>query len=234
LSSILKALKKLDEESLSPDQGVIEPQKKMKQVLHRRAAPPTMQKWLVTFGIVVVLIVVSVVFLALFKDKSPTISGNPGRPDSLTNITKKTETKPKPSNPSPVKESSPKKVLAEQPEAKPVTDKTGPAAQPAVQGNTVQQPLPLSGPGNLNPPQAGNITAGRNKEIKAAKIKKPRPEMTLNGILWSDNVERRVALINNRYMREGDTIDGVTLVKIEKKAVTLQSGDYKWTIPVKR
>lgn len=63
---------------------------------------------------------------------------------------------------------------------------------------------------------------------------KVRPQFTLEGILWSQNVKRRVALINDKYLKEGDTIKGVTILRIERKLVTLKSGDDTWSIRLKR
>jgi hypothetical protein len=60
------------------------------------------------------------------------------------------------------------------------------------------------------------------------------PELIFNGVLWSDNPARRVALINDRYLKEGDSIDGVLVVKIGKDAVTLQFGEATWTLTVKK
>jgi hypothetical protein len=60
------------------------------------------------------------------------------------------------------------------------------------------------------------------------------PQLSFSGVLWSDKPERRVALINDRYLKEGDEIDGVTVVKIEKLAITLQRGAEKWTLQLKK
>ena len=60
------------------------------------------------------------------------------------------------------------------------------------------------------------------------------PQLKLNGILWSHIPTRRVALINDRYLKEGEKIKDVSVVKIEKKSVTLQLGKKKWTLRISK
>jgi hypothetical protein len=45
---------------------------------------------------------------------------------------------------------------------------------------------------------------------------------------------KRIALINNRYLKEGDKINGVSIIQIGKKSVTLESGEEKWTIRLQK
>lgn len=59
-------------------------------------------------------------------------------------------------------------------------------------------------------------------------------QFILKGVLWSDKPGRRVALINDQYLNEGDVIDGATVIKIERRAVTLQAGEKEWIIRVKK
>jgi hypothetical protein len=75
------------------------------------------------------------------------------------------------------------------------------------------------------------IEAG-NKENHQTKIiqHKEIPQLTLKGILWSHLPARRVAIINSSHLKEGDKIQGVTVLKIGKNSVTLQADDKKWKI----
>lgn len=60
------------------------------------------------------------------------------------------------------------------------------------------------------------------------------PVLTLTGILWSEVPGRRLALINSRYLKEGEKINGVTLIRIEEKEVTFQYGGETWTVELER
>jgi hypothetical protein len=77
-----------------------------------------------------------------------------------------------------------------------------------------------------------NQTTNQEQLIKQAETEPAG--LILNGILWSDNPGRRVALINDLYLKEGDVFEGVSVVKIERKAVILKSGEKKWTLSVKK
>ncbi len=110
---------------------------------------------------------------------------------------------------------------------KPSTEPGFPVSQPPVQPDIQRaaESIPPS-PGQ----KTDNLTSDQGQSIKPA----PHPEFVLNGILWSDNPDRRVVLINDRYLKEGEVIDGVSVIKIERKSVILQSGDVKWTLMVKK
>jgi hypothetical protein len=64
---------------------------------------------------------------------------------------------------------------------------------------------------------------------------KPKhPVLNLTGILWSEVPGRRLALINSRYLKEGEKINAVTLIRIEEKEVTFQYGGETWTVELER
>lgn len=58
--------------------------------------------------------------------------------------------------------------------------------------------------------------------------------LKLTGILWSEIPERRLALLNDIYLKEGEKIKGAVIIRIEKNGVTLQSGTKTWTIGLKK
>ena len=62
------------------------------------------------------------------------------------------------------------------------------------------------------------------------ETKAKHPVLTLTGILWSEVPGRRLALINDRYLKEGEKINGATLIRIEEREVTFKSGVETWTI----
>ena len=57
-------------------------------------------------------------------------------------------------------------------------------------------------------------------------------ELVVKGIVFSQN--KPSAIINNDILTEGQSIDGVTIVKITKDTVTFKAGDKQWTQQVQR
>jgi hypothetical protein len=57
----------------------------------------------------------------------------------------------------------------------------------------------------------------------------------LSFLQWSPEPEKRIAFIKigdgpTTLAHEGDTVNGVTIVRIRQEAVDLQSGDNRWTL----
>jgi hypothetical protein len=227
LSSILRALKKLEEDSM-PQEGQTHEQKiKMRQMVIRRAkAPRVIIRF---FSILLTILLVGTAVLIIMKSNGK---------HSIT-ITKKQDTFPqrRPLTHLPQQPSTLKKELKK--------ESSKESIPPAI---IVKQSKPstisASSEGERNP-QPGQVgeriqaTAGKtidqqtNHQKELVKEDK-HPEFILTGILWSDIPGRRVALINNRYLREGEKINGVSVIQIKRKEVTLQSGEEKWDIRVKK
>ena len=205
---------------MPPDQqtGAGSKKTKMRRVVSRRAkAPRTINRFL---SILSVLLLVGITALIIMKSN---------KPDKKPAVIKKQETSPqKPAvkhlpQPSPILKKELKKESkkeSEQEAKPPVTDVE--QAKPST-----ESPVPAI----VQLPQPGNV---ETKEQEESVKKKKHPQLTLNGILWADNAARRVALINDRYLKEGDEIKGASIIHIEKKAVTLQSGEETWTIRLKK
>ena len=58
------------------------------------------------------------------------------------------------------------------------------------------------------------------EEPKKPKVKEPRPELVLNGIVWSKTSPR--AIINEIFVGVGDKIFGMNVVSIQKERVILE------------
>jgi len=233
LSSILKALKKLDEDSMSrePETGEQKQKIKMKRMVSRRTRSPRLTNR--------VFLIVSVIFLVgaaawIFLDSLNTNSeplmtkkqdDTPGKP-ALKSLSQQVPTIKKDFKKESPGKSKPPAGSNEllKPSTKAAFPVSGQQTQPDTRGvaETIQ-------------PAADQKLAGQTNNQEELIKPTEHPEFILNGVLWSDNPERRVALINDRYLKEGDdVIEGVTVVKIERKAVTLQSGEKKWTLSVKK
>ena len=55
-------------------------------------------------------------------------------------------------------------------------------------------------------------------------------KLKLQAIAWSQDPAGRLAVINNRILREGDSVDGYDLTKIRKDDVVLNGGGKSWRL----
>jgi hypothetical protein len=232
LSSILRALKKLDEDSMSREPETSEQKQKitMKQMVSRRTRSPRVTNRMLSIVLSVLLLGTAAWLFINSLDsnnetpmtrrqddtpKKPALTSRPHQAPPLKKELKKGspgELKPRAANNEPSTPSTnptlPRRVMPVQSDAN---------AGPGPVQSAVDQPLAHQ---TNDPEQLMKPTAP--------------PGFILNGVLWSDNPQRRVALINDLYLKEGDVIEGVSVVKIERKAVILQSGEKKWTLKVKK
>jgi hypothetical protein len=62
---------------------------------------------------------------------------------------------------------------------------------------------------------------------------KPLPAdagLTLQALAWAPEPERRFTVINNQIVREGGSIGGMTVVRIEEAQVVLRKDGILWTL----
>jgi len=200
LSSILRALKKLDADSISQENPESSAKISMRQIVDRRNRTPWRIHNILVILLILLLTASSVWFFFNNHRNAPHQKIQKPEPPTLTlkNI-------PPPPALVPVKSSAATK------EAPPFLQ---PATAPTFTPITPQpQPVPIETPPITTP---------------------PHPQLVLNGTLWSEIPERRVALINDRYLKEGDQLNGVTILQIDKKSVLLQQGQEQWTLTVKK
>jgi hypothetical protein len=186
VSSILRALKKLDEDALAREpEG--DREINVRQVINRRSVDSRSIKLLI-------LVFLSIVVLGI----AAWMFVNPGR--------------------KPAVEKKQVAVVQTYHEAE---------SRPVSKPSPTTEPLPRN-----DAPADKKLVDDTNtqKEQKEPGEKPKRPQLTLNGILWSDIPERRVVLINERYLKEGDVFNGVSVVSIEKNAVVLKFGQETWTL----
>jgi hypothetical protein len=77
---------------------------------------------------------------------------------------------------------------------------------------------------------------------ETAPLKKPQPEpsvllafdqrddprIDLQAIAWAPGADNNFVVINNKIIREGGTVDGIKVIRIEKDSVAFQDGQKKW------
>ncbi|MCU0558388.1 MAG: general secretion pathway protein GspB [Desulfobacterales bacterium] len=98
---------------------------------------------------------------------------------------------------------------------------------PADEGRPAGVPEPGAAPvlgDQADPPADAHVSAG--PPAPPAK----RPELTLEGIVWSDDPKARIAVINGKMVREGETIQGVRIQSIGENNVAVSAADDRWTV----
>jgi hypothetical protein len=71
--------------------------------------------------------------------------------------------------------------------------------------------------------------AGSEKDDTALlPMLKDDPRIDLQAIAWSADSKSSFAVINNRIVREGQTCDGIVLIKIDKDEVYFRDGRNEW------
>jgi len=211
VSSILRALRKLDEDSISPESQPGEQKVKMKYMVHR----PTKTSRVITRTLLAAVALLSVITVILILEWNPrSIKEQTPRPEKNRQVQPPEAKLPQPVQgpvPRPVKE---RPIRPEGKQRQPLERLETPT--PIIQSPTAKIPA--------------REAAKPGPSIKETK----HPALNLEGILWSQEAARRLALINNRYLKEGDTIEGASIVRIGKKEVTFQMGDEKWTMHLKK
>ena len=210
MSSILRALRKLDHDSLSREPGSREQKIKMRQVLHRRTVNPRQVNRVL--AVILVAALGAVAWLLIDTRQKPVPKPVPVKKEEIP-LEKPT---PAPLSQQASQQTSPL-------EKKLKTGSAGEATSALMSGEPARTPTGSVLPGS-----------GLTTQPGLPGVKQGIRQLNFSGVLWSDKPGRRVALINDRYLKEGDEIDGVTVVKIEKKAVTLQRGTEKWTLKLKK
>ncbi|MCP4148927.1 MAG: general secretion pathway protein GspB [bacterium] len=242
MSSILRALKKIDEAAVDPEKQNGEQAVNIKRVVNRRA-----KEFRLVYGLIAFLsvIIVGIALWMLINWKAPVtentsrqtqqaplqgnalkkeggrVCDNPGKVTDSSASERKDKTPPvsplKPGLVEPPVQSRAKRTVAKRMQGEPVS--TGSPSVVPVKKN-VRKAIP---PGKSLLPTMISKEPLRQRSIKPTGF-------ILKGIIWSKKPGRRQALINDRYLKEGDTIKGAEIIKIGKNSVTLRAGDKKWEI----
>jgi hypothetical protein len=79
-------------------------------------------------------------------------------------------------------------------------------------------------------PQA-TATPGASAAPPAAVLNRLRdPAIKLQAIAWSGDADRRMAMINDQIVHEGQTIEGYTVAAIGEESVTMRKGSEAWEL----
>ena len=57
--------------------------------------------------------------------------------------------------------------------------------------------------------------------------------LTLQAISWSEEPQRRIAVINGNIVREGGAVEGFTITRIDQNLVLIRKGSEEWKLVFK-
>lgn len=269
MSTILKALKKLEQESDSQALGrqTAEPVFNTRQVVRRTA----MYTWLSSVGIrwaVAVLVIIFIGGAAFYFYSRPQLqtafnaprrSQPPAQTHSIDKakpaaIASQTPEQTKVSEPPATRKSIP---VAPINQAAPRIGPANTTSMPSAPKRAVQSPLASAPQTNRTvpntpiapqarrpgpqvepkptkaaaPPPAASARPAKQKStpnVKAQRLTDGR--LKVQAIAWSPDAQERMAVINNRIVREGHTVDGFTVLVIGKDDVVVKEGDRNWRV----
>jgi hypothetical protein len=222
VSSILKALKKLEDENPPKGRSVI--------WSSGSASRRTIRRWDITSGwsavllwgllAVVALISVGGIILYLLSppDRNAVPTASVGRPVAK-----------------PIQESPPSETMAKPPPAPPPKEASPPTAPPLEKA----LPVPKAAP----PPAVKKIPSAPRKEKPPARAVEAKPnrsatanlpvlttDLKLQAISWASAPGDRLAVINGNIMREGTSLEGYSIVQIDRDEVVVRKGSEQWKL----
>ena len=273
MSSILKALKKIEEQSPAPQafptlSKPIDP----KQALNARPMKRRRLRRFITFGLI--LLVIAVAAVILFNRRQMIIakilpggyfqSGgemDPSKSENSKVYRAKIST--------PVADSTKNQSLKTRrlPQKTPLTKtddnqtkfqaRTGTDTSRSTEGQRIPKPSDfkqspgaelkapvkkpsektLSSPNAVSPPPAISPETPR-PVVPAAGTKKASEnyeriddsKLKLQALAWSADVSKRMAVINGRIVREGESVDGYQVIEIREEVVVVNEGGKSWRL----
>ncbi len=214
MSSILKALKKLEEETPRYGDSQPYPVDVKKTVENGVNKKQTYYKlFLILFS--AIIIVSGSVFLLTRQ----TTSKGKNTPASAVVIRKAIPPRPKKEN---VK-------IASVPDLKPRKKRARPS-------NRIKKNL--SGSRQVKIPASRKVVKEKSYQTTRKKPKSTRSALPfksaggsglkLQAIAWSSDSKESIAVVNGRILREGSNIEGTLIIKIDKNDVSFQKGSEQW------
>ena len=216
MSSILKALRKLEEET--PRYGESQPYPvDVKQTVENGVSKK--QKYYKLFLILFSAIVI--VSASLFLLTRQTTSKGKISPDSVVVVRKAIPARPKKEN---VKISS-------VPDLKPRRKRAKPSDRIKKIKNlpgSRQVKIPASRKVMKEKPYGDNRTKPKSTRSAIPFKSGGGSGLKLQAIAWSSDSKERIAVVNGRILREGSSIEGTLIIRIDKNDVSFQKGGEQW------
>ena len=129
-------------------------------------------------------------------------------------------------------------ITLPEPSSQTITQKT---VLPIAEQEVIVSSSPITeiqSPETIEPVDAEEVTAAETKAsepsiFKAEEVKIPvlkDPEMKLQAITWSKDPQKRIAVINNSILRQGEAVSGYRIDAINQDDVVLNDRGKKWKI----
>ncbi len=219
MSSILKALKKLESETTEFSAEEFLPQKiDRKRAFGQRAKESWLYERLLSISICTVILVLGAWFFfnreaLLVGQRSPQTQPleMPARPTPPSSDPLPRATPLNAALPTPPLE-KPREDPAASPEAIPSGPIVPPFANAPLADSQEPSALPLKGQG----------------VSESSAVQSAQSNLKLEAIVWSNKAESRFAVINGRILRAGGVIDGIVVTEIGRDYVGLRSGQQDW------
>ena len=132
----------------------------------------------------------------------------------------------------------PPEIILPKPSSRAITQKT---VLPIAEQEVIVSSSPIiekQSPETIEPVAAEDVTAAETKApepsiFKAEEVEIPvlkDPEMKLQAITWSKDPQKRIAVINNNILRQGEAVSGYRIDTINQDDVVLNDKGRKWKI----
>jgi hypothetical protein len=213
VSTILQALKRLEKERAvrtAPTQPAMLQSFDTRQVLHRAAAFSWLRGKVLTWSVAALAISVGAIAWHLYSRSGPP---GPQMPPPSTHGVQQA-TVPSGARPQAVADATPR--------AKSAPARDGRFASEDQWAAPVQPPVA--------PPAARAAPARQAPGDYAGAERLTDERLTVQAIAWSTNADDRMAVINNRVVREGNVVDGFTIVAIEEQIIYVREGGRLWQV----
>ena len=226
MSSILKALKKLEDENPPKGQSVVWPSGPAPRRAIRRWDIASGWSAVLLWGLLAVVVLISAGGILLYllspSDRNAVPTASVGQPVAK-----------------PILESQPPETTAKlptQPPAVPTPKEAPPPTAPPVEKAT---PMPKSVP----PSAVKKVPTAPRKEKSPVRAVKAEPDraatadlpvlatdLKLQAISWATSPGDRLAVINGNIMREGASLEGYSIVQIDRDEVVVRKGSEQWKL----
>lgn len=237
MSTILQALKRLEKEQAgrAATQSEMAPAFDAHKTLHRAAASAWLRSRATAWSVVALGIGLGVIVVLVYSRSGAPVPPSISRP--FQPATDASDLRPDGAEPAP---------LQAQPEtpfpSSPVslnTDLSHPSVirPPATKPSGHDGPVPRqpeAGDGTVfsgsDPPPATAIQTSRPSAAYSGAQRLTDGRLTIQAIAWSPNADERMAVINNRVVREGTVVEGFSIIGITEDAVYARESGRLWQV----
>jgi len=211
LSSILKALKKLEKEA--PQQS--EEQPLLQEIDAKKTISQHVKRHLLfnkLFFVLLAAVTLTIGGWLVFSHK-PSLTE---RPSPAHVVPAKIDKKVAKMAPIPIRKTPAKPITPSKKETRPtvLTKKEPPATEP------VKRSEPTAVKSRKQPIAKQSLTADRFDE----------PRLKVEAIIWSNYKKSRFAVINGHIVRAGGSVEGMSVEHIGRDYVTVRSGEREWRL----